>query len=394
MKRILISVLLVALALGLMAFQPAGALSDGLQSAGLQSVGLQSTPCSSVVTGGSCVLQSDETLDSDLLVMGGSAVLEEGSKVKGDVAILGGSLVANGDISGDINLIGGNVSLGSHAVVGGDVNTVGGNLSKEDGAVIKGSYNANVATPFSFFFPGRLQLPNWNEGQSVNPNGWNPVASGLGLIGTFAWWMFRSLLWAILALLVVLVAPRNTERIAAEVSARPVESGGLGCLTVIVAVIVLGLLAITICGLPITLIGAVVLIVAWSVGIIALGYELGKRLVAMLKQDWAPPVVAALGTGVLTLVTNGIGLVWCVGWLAPAVVGSIGLGAVLLTRFGLENPRGPAALAGGPLPPVYPAGPVDVYPAAGTQVIDEYPPVADVFDPRTSDGPSNDEPSL
>lgn len=375
MKRILLSILLAVLALGLMAFQPVEAqLLAGPQPK-------QSNPCSSVITGGSCVLQADETLNSDMLVMGGSAVLEEGSKVKGDVVILGGSISADGEITGDLNLIGGNASLGGHAVVRGDVNTVGGNLNKAEGAEIRGNYNANVATPFSFFFPGQMQLPNWNNGQPVTPvNGWDPISSGLGLLGKLFWWLFRSILWALLALLALALAPRPVERIAAEAAARPVESGGLGCLTVIAATVVLGLLAITICGLPLTLIGALLLVIAWSVGLIALGYELGKRLARTLKQDWAPAVVAALGTFVLTLVTNGIGMVWCVGWLAPAVVGSIGLGAALLTRFGMDQntPPTPSPLLSQPLPPPAGVGSAEVYPlssddipAPETRLIDE-----------------------
>jgi hypothetical protein len=73
-------------------------------------------------------------------------------------------------------------------------------------------------------------------------------------------------------------------------------------------------------------------------GIIALGLETGKRLAALLNQDWAPSVSAALGVFLLTLTINGIGaLVPCIGWLAPFTVGLIGLGAVLITRFGAQE---------------------------------------------------------
>ncbi|MFQ5923361.1 MAG: hypothetical protein ACE5M4_11005, partial [Anaerolineales bacterium] len=33
-------------------------------------------------------------------------------------------------------------------------------------------------------------------------------------------------------------------------------------------------------------------------------------------------------------VVGGIGLIPCIGWLAPLLVGAAGLGAVILTRFG------------------------------------------------------------
>lgn len=385
MKRIFLSVVLVALALGLMAFQSAGLAQDN--------------PCTNLVMGGSCVLQSDETLQSEMLIMGGSAVLEKGSTVEGDVVVLGGNLTAEGTIEGDLNVIGGNATLGSHAKVEGDVNTAGGNLDRRDGAEIEGSYNQNVPLPFNL--PGRMETPNWNSGSGGS---WSdPVASGVNMVWKVFWWLARSLLWAVLALIVMLVVPHNVERVATEVAARPVESGGLGCLTAIVVPLILALLAITICGIPVTIVGAVLLLVAWSVGLIALGYELGKRLVRMLKQDWAPAVTAALGTAVLTLALNGIGgLVPCIGWLAPVVIGSVGLGAVLLTRFGSQNTLGGSVIGGNPWKPT----PASNYGAYGTQVYeaptagagpaaapthagDDIPPTVGVYDPDEPGEPND-----
>jgi len=382
MKRIFLSVLLVALALGLMAFQPTGPAQDN--------------PCSSVVMGGSCVLQSDETLQSDMLIMGGSAVLEKGSTVEGDVVVMGGNLDAQGTIEGDLNVIGGNATLGSHARVEGDVNTAGGNLDRREGAEIEGSYNQNV--PFPFDLPGRMETPSWNNGAGSS---WSdPIANGFNLVWKAFWWLARSLLWAVLALIVVLMVPRNVERVAAEGTARPVEAGGLGCLTAIVVPLILAVLAITICGIPVTIVGALLLLVAWSLGIIALGYELGKRLVHMLKQDWAPAVTAALGTAVLTLAMNGIGaVVPCIGWVVPLVVGMVGLGAVLLTRFGADNLPGGSILSGGPWKPAAPSS----YGAYGTQVYDapagadapsqaqagdDIPPTVGIYDPVEPNDPS------
>jgi hypothetical protein len=112
----------------------------------------------------------------------------------------------------------------------------------------------------------------------------------------------------------------------------------LGCITVLIAPALLILLAITICGLPISFIGAFLLWIAWGLGVIVIGTETGKRFAEIVKADWALPVSAGVGTFLLVLVSNGIELVVpCIGWLVPALIGVVGLGSVLLTRFGSKS---------------------------------------------------------
>jgi len=64
--------------------------------------------------------------------------------------------------------------------------------------------------------------------------------------------------------------------------------------------------------------------------------EVGQRISLALHQDWPLPLSAALGTFVLNFVANGIGFIPCVGWLVPFLIGLLGLGAVLLSRFGTQ----------------------------------------------------------
>jgi hypothetical protein len=325
-------VLLTVLALGLMAFAPAAPPVQG--PGGFQ-----------VVMGSNYTLGEGETLDGSLLVMGGNAMLAEGSTVQGDIIILGGNLKADGLVKGDVNVIGGLVSLGSTAVIQGDVNTVSANLLREEGARIEGSVNNETNFPFAFGLPGRFQwplLPGITPGEIPAPVRFDPA---LSFIGGVLWWLGRSFIWAFLALLAVMFFPQRVERTAATALDQPFAAGGLGCLTTLVVPLVLILLAITICGIPIALLGLAAFALAWALGIIALGMETGKRLAALLNQDWAPSVAAALGVFLLTLTINGIGaLVPCIGWLAPFTVGLIGLGAVLITRFGAQESSQPGAL--------------------------------------------------
>jgi hypothetical protein len=104
--------------------------------------------------------------------------------------------------------------------------------------------------------------------------------------------------------------------------------------------------------------------IAWIFGLIALGMEVGKRLAELAKQEWAPAVSAGLGTFVLIFVLNGLDmLIPCAGWVFPALAGMLGLGAVLLTRFGMQDypllitPSMPPAPSAPPSPPAPPAPP-------------------------------------
>jgi hypothetical protein len=323
LKNLAVLLLLLGLALGLTAFRPA---TLALQESGDR-----------LVLGGNFVLREGETLDGNLIVMGGNATLEAGSRVERDVVILGGNLLVRGVVGGDVNVIGGLATLEDGAIVEGDVNSLSGQLLLDEGAQVEGNINDNVTLPFYFSAPARITIPNINGELPFPFTAQNRMDWGLRLIAGILWWLGRSFIWAILALLVGLFLPNNTQRAAAAATAKPLVAGGLGCLTILVAPALILLLLITICGIPIGLLGLFLLLAAWAFGIIALGLETGKRLAELLKQDWVLPVSAMVGTFMLTLLVNGLGaLIPCVGWMVPAVVGAVGLGAALVTRFGAE----------------------------------------------------------
>ncbi len=71
-----------------------------------------------------------------------------------DVVILGGNLLARGTISGDVNVIGGLVTLEESAVVEGDVNSFSGQVYQDAGAQVEGDVNNDLTLPFNFTGPG------------------------------------------------------------------------------------------------------------------------------------------------------------------------------------------------------------------------------------------------
>lgn len=275
------------------------------------------------VMGGTYVLNEGETLDGSLVVLGGAATLEEGSIVQGDVVLAGGSVLVSGQVNGSVVVAGGLISLRDTAVVQGDITVVGGNIDRDPGAQVNGNITNGAVSPFQLFSPGG-NIPDLRIR-------FNPLLEML-------WYFSRSFMWAALAVLVVLFLQTQTERAARTAIAQPLVAGGLGLLTAIIVPLLAATISLTIILIPVGLVAFLALVVSWSFGIIVIGTEVGKRIAELLKQEWALAVSAGIGTFLLTLVTNGLGwLVPCVGWVAPALVGFVGLGAVLLTRYGTQE---------------------------------------------------------
>jgi hypothetical protein len=214
-------------------------------------------------------------------------------------------------------------------------------------------------------YPGGVQLP-------VMDMHFNPWVSFV----QFVLWLFVG---TVVATLVVLFVPDHTERVAFTAINSPLPSFGIGLLTAILVppllifmILLMIILIITICLLPFALLAVIlVAVVAWAFGLIALGYEVGKRLAKVLNKDWAPPLSAGIGTFLLLLVVNGLGMIPCIGWIFPLLAGMLGLGAVILSRFGTR---------------VYP----EYIPApAAVDVTEELPPSAD--DDYSTDSEGVDE---
>ena len=280
-----------------------------------------------VVLGGNFVLENGEVLDGDLGVIGGQATLEAGSRVQGSVFLVGGNLVAYGEVTGDMAIIGGNANLSPSAVVGGDLITFGGNVNRS-GALIEGE----VITSDELDIPMNF---DWNANWDDLPVPF--LGYSRSFEGRVLGYLFQSFMLAALAVLVLMFWPKQTQLIADTVVEQPVIAGAFGLLTVIVAPVLLLLLIVTICFAVVGVVGGVVLVAAGVLGWIALGLEVGQRLAKAANQDWQPVIAGGIGTLIFGLVVNGVGFIPCIGWLAPFLLGAVGLGAVMMTRFGTRR---------------------------------------------------------
>jgi len=286
-----------------------------------------------VVFGGTYTLSEGQSLNGNLVVFGGAVTLEVDSTVNGDVVLMGGTVDSRGTINGNMVGIGGVLQLGEAAEVNGDLVTLGAALQREAGARISGDVIQGLSFPFRFNIPSEMQF------EDISPPSFN-VSSNPAL--DVVWFSFRMFIWAALAVLLVIFFYSQTDRVARAAMDQPLITGGAGLLTALLAPLALIALSITIILIPVALVAVVLIGIAWLLGWVALGLEVGRRIAKMLDQEWAPAIAAGVGTLILYFVLAGFDeLVPCVGWLPRTLVGMWGLGAVLMTYFGTRDYTAP-----------------------------------------------------
>ncbi|MEP6894121.1 MAG: polymer-forming cytoskeletal protein [Chloroflexota bacterium] len=304
-----------------------------------------------IIFGDNFTLKSGEELNGDLVVFGGNVTVEKNANLNGNLVVFGGTISSNGNLNGDVVVFGGQISLAENAVVTGDVVTIGGQMSQAKGAVVKGQVVKNVSPSMQIPSGADLKPPR------INFN-FNPLWRMASIF-------YRAVIIAAMAMLVVVFLKPQMDNVSQAIFSQPVMSGGVGLLTVfggpISIVVVALIMVVTLILIPVAVLvlfaGALALALAWLFGIIALGNEVGERFTQSINQTWAPAFTAGFGTFMLMLIGGAIGQIPCIGWLFVTLIGLVGIGAAVLTRFGTR--------------PIQPVG-VTVYnPPANT---DQLPP--------------------
>jgi hypothetical protein len=295
-----------------------------------------------IIFGENFTLEKGQTMNGDLVVFGGNVVIEEGAAVEGSIVLFGGNLTQNGLVTGDVVMFGGNASIGGKGVVEGDAVTIGGQLSVAQGGEIKGERVTNIPAPV-------IETPKIPEIPKPSAPGIefsaNPFFNALNMV-------FRALAVAALSMLVVVFLQPQVERVGQAIVHQPFVAGGIGLLTLFAAPLALVLLAVTIILIPVAFVSALLLVLAWLFGIIAIGQEVGERFTKAINQTWAPVLATGFGTFLLMVVGGSINMIPCVGWIVPFVIGLIGIGGVIMTWFGTRQAQGARMSAPAePLPP-------------------------------------------
>jgi hypothetical protein len=277
--------------------------------------------------------------------IGGSVTVDEDESVN-DVVVIGGSARVQGEVKGDLVVIGGLVELGPRAEVGKDITVIGGRLRRDPEARVGGRIN-QIGPGLSL---SGLRFGRFTFGPAMFF--WGSVWGGLF---AFLSTLMRLVILCVLVSLVVLVGGDYVERISARAAAEPVKAGVVGFLAQLMflplLVVTIVVLVVTIVGIPFLVLipfAVLGLIALFVVGFTAVAYHVGRLVAGRLGTTPLNPYLTAM-VGVLVVMSPvllgrmlGIGgaillpfalPVLLIGSLAEYVAWTIGFGAVALNKF-------------------------------------------------------------
>ena len=247
------------------------------------------------------VVTSDEAVCSGLTSFGGSIMIR--GVLVGDVVMFQGNVVIDGIVNGNVTIYGGNLTLGNDAQINGDIHVCGG---------------------------------IWTEGSSSRLHGsafscTNSLGTFLTGVGGASIRFWSTLAWVILGMVLTSLLPEHIMLVRTTAKSKMARSFVLGLLSVLLTPAILAVLVGLIISIPLAILVAVGLIGAWALGTVAVGWIVGECILRSVAPQYSTRLLQVIvGMTALTIVGSLpiIGL-----WI---IIGSglVGLGAVLLSRFG------------------------------------------------------------
>ena len=255
-----------------------------------------------VVISGDVTVARGEVVDG-IVVASGDARLA--GRSNGDVVLFSGDAVVSGIIEGDLITFGGTARLLPRARVTGDVR-YGDERPVVAGAALVG---------------GDVTKEDW-------PDSWDFVP----FVGAFILWLAIGVSAAILGVLLLLIAPRAADAIAARSRERPGPVIAIGFAVAIALPIAGGIAAVTLVGLPLAFVVLLALLPLAALAYVASAYVLGRRFVKEPKgRIWA--FLAGLA------ILRALALVPILGFLAGLAATIFGLGLIGAAIGAARDPK-------------------------------------------------------
>lgn len=281
---------------------------------------------------GDIVISETGTVQGDVSVAAGS--LQIAGTVGGSVSAGTGNVVVTptGTVGGDFSVGAGNVvidgSIGGDATVGGDTITLGESASIAGGLRYDGTLRGDTSV-----VQGPVTLDT-NLGGGFNADRWTTgVLRFPGWADTVYGFVANLVLGAVLLLLF----PNFSRRVADRVASTPARSGALGFVGLIGVPIVLVMIAITIIGIPLAILGLFAYLFSLWVGVVYGEFAVGHWLMARSSEDVNRWYALVLGLALFAV----LGFIPFIGGLFTFFALIVGLGALgSALRTGYRDRRG------------------------------------------------------
>ena len=306
---------------------------------------------SNAQTGGTVVVEEGETVD-DLEAFAGTVVVE--GAVTGDVEVVAGDVRIDGDVGGDVEAVGGSVTIGG--TVEGGVDAAAGTVTITDGATVGGDVAIGAGSVVvdgtiegdaeigaetiqlgdDAAIAGDLRYGGSLEGNTDAVAGETVQDSSIGVdlvptIPPIASWLFALYAFALNLLLgavLLWLFPRFSAGVADRIGTAPVRSGLAGLGVLVGVPILLIATAITVLGIPIAVVGAVVFALLVWIGIVYGRFAVAAWLLGLVGvgSRWLALVVGLAGGALL-------GQIPYLGGLLNVLIFLLGLGAVAIGLY-------------------------------------------------------------
>jgi hypothetical protein len=250
---------------------------------------------------------------SIIFKIGEDVVVERGTKA-GHVIAINGQITVSGAVEGNVIAVGDSVVLTRNAVVAGNVISVGGIIVVGKGAEIHGTLTEINSSNISDVISTMLS-DEWE--------GWSWVFAVFSLI------IFFSIL--IIALLVATLLPGPIRTIARAVPAETLKVSLWGILGLILIVPLAVLLTISVIGIVLIPLEMILVVCAGLMGLIAVCQLIGQYAYRLFKKS-DQHIIRETFWGLVILWL--VGWIPYIGWLVKVFALTLGLGAVIYTRFG------------------------------------------------------------
>ena len=248
-------------------------------------------------------------LDGALVVVEADVEIPAGFELEGPIYVVGGTLTMDGTVTGDIVQLAGTVNVGSRGRIGGQFQHTAGTLMIDPAAEV-----------------GRLTRLDLS-GDGGGRGGVFPAAAlTLALAG--------------IGVMLTKKRIRALDTVAAAITGHPMVSLTVGVLLTLTSLSVFVFMALTLVLLPVAIAGLVIGVLTLGYGLVAWGHFLGS--IIPIRR---PRVATGVGVVLAVIGVQVAGAIPFLGDLLVGVVLLVGVGAVLITYYGV-SPFRPAALEG------------------------------------------------
>ena len=267
-------------------------------------------------------------IGEDVVRFGNDIFVDQDEIIEGDVVALFGDIVCEGTIEGDAVAVGGNIDVGESGEIKGDAVSVLGMVTRESGGRVWGeTVSVGRVCPVTARFRP--------YGGSFFSRTWRLVGKIVGTI-----------LIAVVGTLIIAVARGAVDNISMAAKRQAFKMGLIGLLSEVVILAVAALFAVTIIGIPISMLVGLAALVAFIAGYVGVCVAVGRRWgnhgerspyaslmlgIILLQALIIIGGIVGLPGGVLGFVGYVVSLI---GWAVIYVAATMGLGAVVMSRFG------------------------------------------------------------